>query len=520
MKTGFYRKTHFIGSKIKYLRKLNKMTLEDLTVRCMQISSYSAPSISYLSLIENGKRTPSRDLMESICEIFQKNNKWFEDKNILPLNDRFNMKNQFELIDLEPNFLFSNEILEKGIPALLSQTGTTGRQFSHILIRTYQEKNNNQFPYIEKESELTGNKIFPLDLNDILNLYNKHNLKIKWFDKESFMTKDDSGKDIKTFFRSFYDFPNKIYINAKMKNEPARLKFDLATYLAHKILHNGDGIMSNHSSGGVVGGSTRPYERKTSTFDQKDILYAWRDFECSFFAGSLLCPKIPFRRFLNRNKYNILSYTKIGVTPSVFLRRITSASSYKYWHYFDVYPPGNLRAVYRGDGIPMPWGNMRLVTDPCRQWGIFRLLSNLQIKRPLTQLSLLKQNNILKLYCTLSLKTNDAAGNPHVIGIGIDMNRAINIQGYNAENLNKSIYSECLENGGYVIANKKTKNIISQVGKVLNISWIIESLENPINITCQRSTNCPRDISCDNIQKTRKNISWVSQIKKEILEKQ
>ena len=158
---------------------------------------------------------------------------------------------------------------------------------------------------------------------------------------------------------------------------------------------------------------------------QKDILYAWRDFECSFFAGALLCPKIPFRRFANRNSHNISSCNKIGITPSVYMRRLPATSSYKYWHYFDIYPPGYLRAVYRGNGIPMPWGNMRLVTDPCRQWGGFRLLSNLQIKKPIPQLSLLKENNITKLYCSLSLKTNDAAGNPHVICSGVELNKAI-----------------------------------------------------------------------------------------------
>ena len=74
------------------------MTLEDLIVRCMQINSNSAPSISYLSLIENGKRNPSNDFMESICEIFQKNKSWFEDKNILPSNEKANLKNQFEFL--------------------------------------------------------------------------------------------------------------------------------------------------------------------------------------------------------------------------------------------------------------------------------------------------------------------------------------------------------------------------------------------------------------------------------------
>ena len=55
MDIQFYRNTHFLGSKIKHLRTLNNMTLEELSVRCYQINDESSPSISYLSLIENGK---------------------------------------------------------------------------------------------------------------------------------------------------------------------------------------------------------------------------------------------------------------------------------------------------------------------------------------------------------------------------------------------------------------------------------------------------------------------------------
>ena len=46
--------------------------------------------------------------------------------------------------------------------------------------------------------------------------------------------------------------------------------------------------------------------------------------------------------------------------------------------------------------MPMPWGNSRLVTDPCRQWGVFKHLSNLTIKRPLPQLSILKEKDSVK----------------------------------------------------------------------------------------------------------------------------
>ena len=47
---GIKRKAHFLGTKIKQLRKRNKLTLEDLSVRCVQIDAEAGPSVSYLSL--------------------------------------------------------------------------------------------------------------------------------------------------------------------------------------------------------------------------------------------------------------------------------------------------------------------------------------------------------------------------------------------------------------------------------------------------------------------------------------
>ena len=46
-------------------------------------------------------------------------------------------------------------------------------------------------------------KKFPLSIDDIFNLCKKNGLKIKWFNKESFMTKDDSGQEIKSLFKKF-----------------------------------------------------------------------------------------------------------------------------------------------------------------------------------------------------------------------------------------------------------------------------------------------------------------------------
>ncbi len=519
MNNNFLNKTHFLGAKIKHLRKASRMTLEDLCVRCFQVDEKSAPSTSYLSLIENGQRNPSDKLLSSICKIFHRKKEWFFDQNLLKNIEEDVEGDGFEHIDLEPNFLFSKEILGKALPALLSQTGTTGRQFAHILIRSYQEKNKNQFPYIEKEADIIGGKKFSLSYEDVLGLCKKHGLQVKWFDKDPFMTKDDSGQEIKSLFRSFYDGPTRVYVNSKMKSHPSRIKYDLCTYLAHKVLHGGDGLVSSHVTGGEIGGSPRPYERKTSSINQKDILYAWRDFECSFFAGALLCPKMPFRKHMNRIQYDITKYKELELTPAVLMRRLTAISPYKHWHYFDAYPPGYLRAVYRGNGMPMPWGNFRMVTDPCRQWGVFKHLSNLNIKKPISQLSILNENSKVRLYCSTSLKTNDAAGNPHIICVGIDLNDAISMQGYNVENTLNEIYDSCYKNNGSSLLRKKHKDILLQVGIILNISWLIEAIELPVDVICQRSTDCLRADNCENFPKNRRKISWTNQVKEDILNK-
>ena len=194
MKKILSRNVHFLGSKIRSQRKALNLTLEDLSIRCIQMDSKIAPSISYLSLIETGNRTPSIELLKLFSEIFQKKVTWFLDNS----KDMRQSKNKslsysFETIDFEPNFLFSKNLIKQAIPALLSQAGVSGRQFAHILIRAYQEKNYNQFPDIERTAEEIGRKKLPLRKSDVLSLSKKVGLKIKWFKKSPFITNNDFG---------------------------------------------------------------------------------------------------------------------------------------------------------------------------------------------------------------------------------------------------------------------------------------------------------------------------------------
>ena len=124
---GLMRKAHFLGTKIKRLRKRNNLTLEDLSVRCLQLDREAGPSVSYLSMIENGKRAPSPRLLGIIADIFQKDLNWFYDETLeedaIELEPR---SGGIEGIPLEPGFLFSNDLLQTAIPELLDVLELSG----------------------------------------------------------------------------------------------------------------------------------------------------------------------------------------------------------------------------------------------------------------------------------------------------------------------------------------------------------------------------------------------------------
>ena len=70
---------------------------------------------------------------------------------------------------------------------------------------------------------------------------------------------------------------------------------------------------------------------------------------------------------MNRIQYDITEYNKLGLTPAVLMRRLTAISPYKHWHYFDAYSPGYLRALYRADGIKMPWSNIKVKNNAIKR---------------------------------------------------------------------------------------------------------------------------------------------------------
>ncbi len=494
------RNAHFLGTKIRNLRKRNNLTMDDLSSRCVKVDAESAPSVSYLSMIERGKRHPSEHMLSVIAEVFQKDVAWFldnvpEETAIVP-----NKGNRGGIagMSLEPGFLFSNDILQNAIPEMLSQTGVSGRQFAHLLIRAHQENNQNNFPELERAAENIGKKQMPLSVEALMDICKDMGLEIKWFKRLPKSAPGSVRERKNSVVRSYFDGPSTIYLNTLMQAQPARLKYDLALYIGHKVLHEGDGVKSLMTSGPESHESVRDITfdaSRSSAIDAQDIVHAWRDFECSFFAGALLCPKVPFRRLLEQRSHDINVASIVGVTTSTVMRRMTVVSPYPYWHFFDAYPPGRLHAVYRGNGIPLPWGNMRMVQDPCQHWAVFRMI-NLDSKESSAQISVLDVGTEPRIYCCESVKVDDLSGTGHVLCAGIDVNPALTAQGADAVAIAQALKDACLANGGSVTIPADIKNELRQIAKLLNIAWLTRGIEKEARLICPRSGSCPRKPSC------------------------
>lgn len=516
------RKSHFLGTKIRNLRKRNHLTMEDLSARCIKIDPESAPSVSYISMIETGKRVPSEGMLEVIAAVFQKDLNWFlddapEQQDITPQKGT---RGGISGMALEPNFLFSNDILQIAIPEMLSQTGTSGRQFAHLLIRAHQENHQNHFPDLERAAEAIGKKRMPLSLDDITDMTKDLGLTIKWFNRVPDDLVDEMGGDSKSVISSFFKPPSTIYANERLKSQPQRLKYDLAVHIGHCVLHNKDGIKSLMVAGSnkiEPQQSQRLSAAQSSTLDAQDILHAWRDFECSFFAGALLCPKVAFRQLLDRHGYDVSVSKLLDVSTSVAMRRMTAVSPYPHWHYFDAYSPGKLKAVYRGNGIPLPWGNMRMVEDPCQHWAVFRMIKT-PSRQPSAQISILDVGDQPRIYCCQSIKVDDLAGNDHVLCAGIDLIPAIEAQGHDAASIAARLKQACVEQGGSATIPRAIKTLLKGVARILNISWVEEGLASEVRLICARGAVCPRKPGCYKPSKIHDTGSSIETIQQNIVQ--
>jgi len=334
----------------------------------------------------------------------------------------------------------------------------------------------------------------PLTLDALMAICKQHGLQVKWFDEESRDGLPPGG----ALIRSRFEAPGTVLVNRRLRSQEGRLKYELAFFIGHKVLHNGDGAISPHSAMHSGDGEA---SSSAAGMGAQDVLYAWRDFECSFFAGALLCPRIPFRRFLIREAHSVSAGRKLGVTAALVMRRMTAVSPYRHWHFFDAYPPGFLRAVYRGNGIPLPWGNMSLVSDPCPRWAVFRLLRDAPqaipaILKPKSQISVMQEGKRARLYCCHSLLTRDALDEVHVLSVGVDLLPALEAQGFDGEDVVAAVAESCKLGGGDGKIPAEAAANIRAASQVLNISWIADALDSTASVICPRSGACPRQPNC------------------------
>ncbi|MGD9599018.1 MAG: DUF3612 domain-containing protein [Steroidobacteraceae bacterium] len=483
-----------LGSKLRALRKRNGLTLDELSARCVHLDPGVAPSVSYLSMLETGKRTPSPQVLAMIAGVFGKSADWFLDGSLetVAADAPGGLGGGVDATTFEPSFLFSPAMLRQALPELLLQTGTSGQNFAQLLIRVWQETQHNDFPEIERAAEAAGHREMPLSLASLLALCKRHGLEIRRVD-------DDRKRLDRGLARARFEAPGTLLVSRRLEAREARLRYELAFFLGHRILHNGDGALASARVDRDEVDGVAPGAPGLGT---RDALHAWREFECSVFAGALLCPRAPFRQLLVRESHRISIHRRLGVGPAVVMRRMTAVSPYRHWHFFDGYPPGYLRTVYRGNGIPLPWGNLSVVPDPCPHWAVFRLLRTNGAGRasaaakPTSQISAMLDAGAVRLYCCHSLLTRDAADATRVLSVGVDLAPALAAQSYDAPRLSQAVWEACQRTGGAGAVPAEAAAAIRTVAHVLKIAWIAEALDVPAQIICPRSSSCPRARRC------------------------
>src|SRR5262249_5883869 len=174
------------------------------------------------------------------------------------------------------------------------------------------------------------------------------------------------------------------------------------------------------------------------------------------------------------------------------------------------------RAVYRGNGIPLPWGNLAQVSDPCPNWAVFRMIDG---ERGLSgsQISVLRDEEHSLLYCCHSIRVHDMAGNPHVLSVGVDLAPALATHSVASEAVVDSIFRECLHRRGEARIPKAAVQLLAPVAKVLHIAWIEHALSQPARIICPRSNSCPRPERCEGARPSRAR--EIADVREEILER-
>ena len=79
---------------------------------------------------------------------------------------------------------------------------------------------------------------------------------IRWFERKPVLARD-KDREVRSMVRSFFESPRVIYANRALQSDPARLKFDLAAHTRTRYCMAVTGRSRAHATGGEMGGSPR-----------------------------------------------------------------------------------------------------------------------------------------------------------------------------------------------------------------------------------------------------------------------
>jgi hypothetical protein len=120
-----------------------------------------------------------------------------------------------------------------------------------------------------------------------------------------------------------------------------------------------------------------------------------------------------------------------------------------------------------------------------------------------SQISVLRERDKSLLYCCHSRRTDDMAGNLHVLSVGIDLAPALRSRGDDADGIAERITEVCQRHQGEAPIPPDAVEAIRRAARVLNIAWVEDALARPARIICPRSSVCPRNGRCEGARVSR-----------------
>ena len=179
------------------------------------------------------------------------------------------------------------------------------------------------------------------------------------------------------------------------------------------------------------------------------------------------------------------------------MRRMTKVSPYPYWHFFDAYPPGYLRAVYRGNGIPLPWGNMAQVSDPCPQWAVFRMIDGETQGIRLADLGAARSRALAAVLLPLDAHARHGRQSSTCCRWASIWRRRWMPTARFRRDHRRDHRRMPAPSRRHRDSRRGAAQALRAAARVLNIAWIEEALVHPARIICPRSSRCPRPDRCE-----------------------